>query len=70
MAEGANRRGVAEKRQRFVESRGECAEVSAAGDLLLAFIGSRADAEMLKSLASRVSGMLTRLIARLDGMRT
>lgn len=70
LAEGANRRGTGEKRQRFAESRGECGEVGAAGDLLLAYdIGSRADAERLKRLASRVSAMLTRLIARLDDMR-
>src|SRR5687768_16019864 len=30
LAEGANRRGPAEKRQRFVESRGEAGEVAAA----------------------------------------
>ena len=70
LAEGANRRGAGEKRQRFVESRGECAEVGAAGDLLLAFdIGARVDAETLKRLASRVSAMLTRLMARLDDRR-
>lgn len=70
LAEGANRRGIGEKRQRFAESRGECGEVGAAGDLLLAYdIASRADAETLKRLASRVSAMLTRLIARLDELR-
>jgi len=70
LAEGANRRGPGEKRQRFAESRGECGEVGAAGDLLLAYdLGSRADAETLKRLASRVSAMLTRLIARLDSMQ-
>jgi four helix bundle protein len=70
LAEGANRRGVGEKRQRFAESRGECGEVGAAGDLLLAYdIASRADAETLKRLASRVSAMLTRLIGRLDERR-
>lgn len=67
LAEGANRRGAGEKRQRFVESRGECGEVGAAGDLLLVYdIGSRANVETLKRLASRVSAMLTRLIERLD----
>jgi four helix bundle protein len=66
LAEGANRRGDAQKRQRFVESRGECAEVAAAADLLLVLdIGSPTDAETLKHLASRVSAMLTRLIGRL-----
>jgi four helix bundle protein len=70
LAEGGNRRGAGEKRQRFAESRGECGEVGAAGDLLVAYdIGSRGDAETLKRLASRVSAMLTRLIARLDEMR-
>jgi four helix bundle protein len=65
-AEGANRRGSALKRQRFVESRGECAEVAAAADLVLVLkIGSPAEAERLKHLAGRVSAMLTRLIARL-----
>src|SRR5437870_486392 len=34
-AEGANRRGAALKRQRFVESRGESGEVAAAGDLIV-----------------------------------
>jgi len=66
LAEGANRRGAASKRQRFSESRGECAEVAAAGDLLLAMeIGPRHDAQKLKGLASRVSAMLTGLIERL-----
>jgi four helix bundle protein len=70
MAEGANRRGPGEKRQRFVESRGECGEVGAAGDLLLAYeIALPGDVERLKSLASRVSAMLTRLIARLDTLQ-
>jgi len=67
LAEGANRHGAAQKRQRFVESRGECAEVAAAGDILLVLdIGSQTDAEHLKHLAGRVSAMLTRLIARLE----
>ncbi|MBI4815757.1 MAG: four helix bundle protein, partial [Deltaproteobacteria bacterium] len=67
LAEGANRRGNAQKRQRFVESRGECAEVAAAADLLLVpDIESPTDAETLKHLAGRVSAMLTRLIARLS----
>ena len=66
-AEGANRRGTGEKRQRFVESRGECGEVAAAADLLLAFtLASQVGAEELKHLASRVSAMLTRLISRLE----
>ena len=66
-AEGANRRGAALKRQRLVESRGDCGEVAAAGDLIVTLqIGSAARAVQMKALASRVSAMLTRLIARLE----
>ena len=66
IAEGANRRGAGLKHQRFVEGRGECAEVAAAADLLKVLnIGSTVDADKLKHLAGRVSAMLTRLIARL-----
>jgi len=66
LAEGANRRGVGEKRQRFVESRGECGEAAAAADLALVMdLAQPADVEELKLLAGRVSAMLTRLIARL-----
>lgn len=67
MAEGANRRGAALKRQRFIESRGEAGEVAAAGDLVLVLslhLGSTTKATKLKALAARVSMMLTRLIAR------
>jgi four helix bundle protein len=64
LGEGANRRGRGLKRQRFVESRGECGEVAAAADLVIAMeIGSEAKARRLKGLAGRVSAMLTRLIA-------
>jgi four helix bundle protein len=67
LAEGANRRGAALKRQRFTDSRGECGEVGAAADLVRVLgLGSPTDAEELKQLASRVSAMLTRLIARLE----
>ena len=67
LAEGANRRGAALKRQRFLESRGECAEVAAAADLVLVLdIGSKTRAEETKNLAGRVSAMLTRLIARFE----
>lgn len=66
LAEGANRRGAPEKRQRFGESRGECAEVAAAADLLLVLeIGDAGEVQELKTLAGRVSAMLTRLIDRL-----
>lgn len=66
LAEGANRRGAALKCQRFGESRGECGEVAAAADLLQALgIDAQPDVEELRRLASRVSAMLTRLMARL-----
>lgn len=67
IAEGANRRGAGLKRQRFVESRGECAEVAAAADLLKVLkLDPTSDSDELKHLAGRVSAMLTRLIARLE----
>ena len=66
LAEGANRRGAGEKRQRFVESRGECGEAAAAADLAVVMdLAEPAAADELKLLAGRVSAMLTRLIARL-----
>ena len=65
LAKGANRRGTGEKRQRFVESRGECAEAAAAADLVIVLeLGSQADANELKGLAGRVAAMLTGLISR------
>ncbi|MBK8010338.1 MAG: four helix bundle protein [Deltaproteobacteria bacterium] len=67
LAEGANRRGAGLKRQRFVESRGECAEAAAAADLLKVLqLDKSSDSGELKHLAGRVSAMLTRLIARLE----
>lgn len=67
LAEGANRRGSAEKRQRFVESRGESGEVAAACDLVMALdLGSEADAAAVKNYAARLGAMLTRLIQRLS----
>ena len=66
LAEGANRRGAAEKRQRFVESCGECGEVVAACDLVMDLeLGSDADAAAVKGCAARVGALLTRLIQRL-----
>lgn len=67
MAEGANRRGPALKRQRFVESRGEAGEVAAAADLVLVLeLGSRTKAKRLKNLTGRVCMMLTRLISKFE----
>jgi four helix bundle protein len=66
LAEGANRRGGALKRQRFNESRGEAGEVAAAADLLMTMqVGDPSLITALKQRASRVSAMLTRLIGRL-----
>ena len=66
LAEGANRRGTGEKRQRFVESRGECGEAAAAADLALVMdLAPPADAAEVKLPAGWVSAMLTRRIARL-----
>lgn len=66
LAEGANRRGAGEKRQRFVESRGEAGEAAAAADLAIVLeLCPEQDAEDLKQLAGRVAAMLTGLIARL-----
>jgi four helix bundle protein len=66
LAEGANRRGPAEKRQRFVESRGEVGEVAAACDLVMVLeVDAEAGAAAVKRDAARVGAMLTRLIHRL-----
>jgi hypothetical protein len=66
LAEGANRRGAALKRQRFNESRVESGEVGAAADLLVILeVGDPAVITALKQCASRVSAMLTRLIGRI-----
>ncbi len=67
LAEGANRRTPKEKRQRFAESRAECAEVAAAADLVAALdLGPAHRAWELKHLAGRVAAMLTGLITRLN----
>jgi four helix bundle protein len=66
LAEGANRRGSAEKRQRFVESRGEAGETAAACDLVIALeLGPPSLAHSVKQYAARLAAMLTKLIQRL-----
>ena len=66
LAEGANRRTPKEKRQRFGESRAECAEVAAAADLVCALeLGPEHQALELKHLSGRVAAMLTGLMNRL-----
>lgn len=68
VAEGANRRTVAQKRQRFGEAQGECGEATAAAEVL-ATLGLVPSEEALKvhTLAGRESAMLTRLIQRCSG---
>lgn len=58
LAEGANRRGAGEKRQRFVEARGEAGEVAAAVDLATALSLLRSpQLGNLKHLAARVAAL-------------
>ena len=55
-----------QKRQRYSEARGECGEVAAALELLMALdLVPRTEAEATLALAARVGAMLTRLVARL-----
>jgi four helix bundle protein len=68
IAEGAHRRSVGQKRQRFVEARGECAETAAACGLACSLgLTTPELAEPVEILADRVAAMLTRLIARHEG---
>ena len=65
IAEGAHRRSSAQKRQRFTEARGECAEVAAACELARKLgLVEEGTARGVEVLADRVCAMLTRLIAR------
>jgi len=65
IAEGAHRRTSAQKRQRFTEARGECAEVAAACELARVLgLGDALTTARVEILADRVCAMLTRLIAR------
>lgn len=68
IAEGAHRRSSPQKRQRFTEARGECAEVAAACELarMLRLVDDEM-ATSVEALADRVCAMLTRLIARHSG---
>ena len=66
IGEGANRYSAGQKRQRYSEARGECGEVAAALELLMALdLVPRTEAEATLALAARVGAMLTRLVARL-----
>ena len=65
IGEGANRFSKGQKRQRYAEARGECGEVAAALDLLVALeLVPRSDAQQALVLAGRVGAMLTRLLQR------
>jgi len=65
IAEGAHRRTSAQKRQRFTEARGECAEVAAACELARVLgLSDALTTARVEILADRVCAMLTRLIAR------
>ena len=65
IAEGANRYSPRQKRQRFVEARGEAGEVSAHLERLARF-GFISEQQLMEglSLADRVCAMLTGLIKR------
>jgi four helix bundle protein len=65
VAEGAHRRTAGQKRQRFTEARGECAEVAAACELARSLqLVDDDTARSVEALADRVCAMLTKLIAR------
>ena len=65
IAEGANRRSVGHKRQRFGEARGECGEVAAGAEAVVALgLAPQAEGEAVMHRAGRVAAMLTGLLRR------
>jgi four helix bundle protein len=65
IGEGANRYTAAQKRQRFMEARGEVGECAAAIELGVALgVFSQSEAESALGLADRIGAMLTRLIQK------
>jgi len=68
VAEGANRTGTGEKRQRYSLARGEVGECAAALELAqrLGLVAPLEGAAAL-ALAARVAAMLTRLVQRFGG---
>ena len=65
IAEGANRRGAGEKRQKFTEARGEAGETAAWLEILVVLqLADEAEVAPTVHLLSRVAAMLTRLIQR------
>ncbi len=68
IAEGANRAGAGEKRQKFSIARGEVGESAAALELGVALgLVPVGEAEAARGLAGRVGAMLTQLIRRWGG---
>lgn len=68
IAEGANRLGVGEKRQKFSIARGEVGEAAAALEVAVALgLVPVPEAEAARVLAGRVAAMLTQLIRRFGG---
>ena len=65
IAEGANRATAAQKRQRFVEARGECGEAAATVEVAARMgLVSTEDSPRFERDANRVAAMLTGLIRR------
>ena len=65
IAEGANRVSAAQKRQRFVEARGECGETAAAIELLSRLdLTESTEAERALDACGRIGATLTGLIAK------
>lgn len=65
IGEGANRWSNAQKRQRFIEARGEAGEVAVHTEVLCSMdIISSEKAEEIMQLADSVCAMLTKLIKR------
>jgi len=68
IAEGANRRGAGEKRQKFTIARGEVGEAAACIELASALgLVPGLEARAAQILAGRVAAMLTRLIQKFGG---
>jgi len=66
IAEGANRAPGAQKRQRYVEARGECGEAAATLEVLARLgLVDRATESRFAGVADRVAAMLSRLILRI-----
>jgi four helix bundle protein len=68
LAEGANRLGTGEKRQKFSIARGEVGEAAACLELAAALgLVPATEAQEAIALAERIAAMLTRLIQRFGG---